>query len=105
MDVLQYAAHLDSAELQCLIQALENGASLLQVGDELYACSDWESCYQVWKLKPGSTVYRVDKALTYCSCPIEGKCKHLIAFSQAATSAKVQARHNRRGKRRERGES
>lgn len=63
-----------------LVGALAVRATVLQVEGALYAARWFENVWWIWKLKVDSEIYVVNGALTSCTCPVEGDCKHLRAL-------------------------
>lgn len=65
---------------QSLAGAVQVGAKLLKIHEDIYAARFYVNNWIVWRLKIDSPEYVVNPALTKCSCPVDGQCKHLKAM-------------------------
>lgn len=67
---------------------IEQNGRLLVIGDRLYAAVPYEHVgFWVYELKSSAPEYFVDAKLTYCTCPSDPPCKHLVALREARDNA------------------
>lgn len=69
-------------DAELLKQHLDAGALPFLIGDRLYMRLWYGACWIVWKCERDSPEYFVHPKLRWCTCPTEGRCKHLEALER-----------------------
>jgi len=60
-----------------IARALKEGFELIVIDGQLYALAEYPPAgWWVYKLEWSASEYFVSKDTQWCSCPVEGECKH-----------------------------